>query len=150
MNYLFTLLLAAVLFFLLTPGVLVRLPPKCTLLTCAAFHAVVFTVAFYFGCKLLSFLKIKQHDGFNIPKIQKSEQQKKLEIEITKLELKKSQLQNEITKQELEKLEIEKKIENIPLLEKNIADKRQQIPSVEKEIADKINELDKLIKPIPK
>ena len=53
MNCPFTLLLAAVLFFLLTPGVLVRLPPKCTLLTCAAFHAVVFTIAFYFGCKLI-------------------------------------------------------------------------------------------------
>jgi len=53
MNCPFTLLLAAVLFFLLTPGVLVRLPPKCTLLTCAAFHAVVFTVVFYFGCKLI-------------------------------------------------------------------------------------------------
>jgi hypothetical protein len=57
MNCPFTLLLAAVLFFLLTPGVLVRLPPKCTLLTCAAFHAVVFTVAFYFGCKLIKSLR---------------------------------------------------------------------------------------------
>jgi len=47
------LVFVAVLFFLLTPGVLVRLPPKCTLLTCAAFHAVVFTVVFYFGCKLI-------------------------------------------------------------------------------------------------
>jgi uncharacterized membrane protein len=57
MNCPLSLLLAAVLFFLLTPGVLVRLPPKCTLLTCAAFHAVVFTVAFYFGCKLIKNLR---------------------------------------------------------------------------------------------
>ena len=60
MNCPFTLLLAAVLFFLLTPGVLVRLPPKCTLLTCAAFHAVVFTVAFYFGCKLIKNLRTRE------------------------------------------------------------------------------------------
>jgi uncharacterized membrane protein len=57
MNCPFTLLLAAVLFFLLTPGVLVRLPPKCTLLTCAAFHAVVFTVALYFGSRLVKNLR---------------------------------------------------------------------------------------------
>jgi uncharacterized membrane protein len=60
MNCPFTLLLAAVLFFLLTPGVLVRLPPKCTLLTCAAFHAVVFTIAFYFGCKLIKSLRTRE------------------------------------------------------------------------------------------
>jgi len=60
MNCPFTLLLAAVLFFLLTPGVLVRLPPKCTLLTCAAFHAVVFTLAFYFGCKLIKSLRTRE------------------------------------------------------------------------------------------
>ena len=60
MNCPFTLLLAAVLFFLLTPGVLVRLPPKCNLLTCAAFHAVVFTLAFYFGCKLIKNLRRRE------------------------------------------------------------------------------------------
>ena len=60
MNCPFTLLLAAVLFFLLTPGVLVRLPPKCTLLTCAAFHAGVFVVAFYFGCKLIKNLRTRE------------------------------------------------------------------------------------------
>jgi putative Mn2+ efflux pump MntP len=47
------LVFVAVLFFLLTPGVLVRLPPKCTLLTCAAFHAVVFTIVYFLGCKFL-------------------------------------------------------------------------------------------------
>ena len=47
------LVFVAVLFFILTPGVLVRLPPKCTLLTCAAFHAVVFTLVYYFGTKFL-------------------------------------------------------------------------------------------------
>ena len=70
MNCPFTLLLAAVLFFLLTPGVLVRLPPKCTLLTCAAFHAVVFTVAFYFGCKLVKNLR---REGFDEEEEEKKE-----------------------------------------------------------------------------
>jgi uncharacterized membrane protein len=62
MNCPLTLLLAAVLFFLLTPGVLVRLPPKCTLFTCAAFHAVVFTIALFFGSKLLRNL-LKKKEG---------------------------------------------------------------------------------------
>ena len=57
MNCPFTLLLAAVLFFLLTPGVLVRLPPKSGLLVVAAFHAVVFTIALYFGSRLVKNLR---------------------------------------------------------------------------------------------
>ena len=57
MNCPLTLLLAAVLFFLLTPGVLVRLPPKSGLLVVAAFHAVVFTIALYFGSRLVKNLR---------------------------------------------------------------------------------------------
>lgn len=60
MNCPFTLLLAAVLFFLLTPGVLVRLPPKSGLLVVAAFHAIVFTVVFFFGCKLIKNLRTRE------------------------------------------------------------------------------------------
>ena len=61
MNRSFTLLLAAVLFFLLTPGLLVRLPPKSGLLVVAAFHAVVLsTVAFYLGCKLIKSLLTRE------------------------------------------------------------------------------------------
>ena len=60
MNCPFTLLLAAVLFFLLTPGVLVRLPPKSGLLVVAAFHAIVFTVVFFFGCKLIKNLLTRE------------------------------------------------------------------------------------------
>ena len=44
MNCPFTLLLAAVLFFLLTPGVLVRLPPKSSPLIVAGTHAFVFAL----------------------------------------------------------------------------------------------------------
>ena len=47
------LVFVAVLFFLLTPGVLVRLPPKSGLLVVAAFHAVVFTLVYFFGTKFL-------------------------------------------------------------------------------------------------
>ena len=70
MNCPFTLLLAAVLFFLLTPGVLVRLPPKSGLLVVAAFHAVVFTIALYFGSRLVKNLR---KEGYE----EKEEEEKK-------------------------------------------------------------------------
>jgi hypothetical protein len=64
MNCPLTLLLAAVLFFLLTPGVLVRLPPKSGLMVVAAFHAVVFTIALYFGSRLVKNLRrVEGMDG---------------------------------------------------------------------------------------
>jgi hypothetical protein len=56
------LVFVAVLFFLLTPGVLVRLPPKSGLLVVAAFHAVVFTLVYFFGTKFLWNL-LKKNEG---------------------------------------------------------------------------------------
>ena len=44
--YLWMSLFVAVLFFVLTPGVLLRLPPGGSKLTVAAFHAVVFAVVY--------------------------------------------------------------------------------------------------------
>jgi hypothetical protein len=44
---------AAILFFVLTPAVLVRLPPKGGKFTVAAVHAVVFAVIFHFTHKLV-------------------------------------------------------------------------------------------------
>lgn len=44
---------AAILFFVLTPAVLVRLPPNGSKLTVAAVHAVVFAVVFHFTHKLV-------------------------------------------------------------------------------------------------
>ena len=44
---------AAILFFVLTPAVLVRLPPKGGKFTVAAVHAVVFAVIFPFTHKLV-------------------------------------------------------------------------------------------------
>lgn len=41
-------LYCALLFFVLVPGVLLRLPPNCGKMTCAAFHALVFGVVIYF------------------------------------------------------------------------------------------------------
>jgi hypothetical protein len=52
MNWLMTLLLA-VLFFVLTPGVLLRLPPGGSKMVVAATHAVVFALVWHFGHKLL-------------------------------------------------------------------------------------------------
>ena len=44
--YLWMSLFVAVLFFVLTPGVLLRLPPGGSKMTVAAFHAVVFAVVY--------------------------------------------------------------------------------------------------------
>jgi hypothetical protein len=44
---------AAILFFVLTPSVLLRLPPNGSKLTVAAVHALVFAVVFHFTHKLV-------------------------------------------------------------------------------------------------
>jgi hypothetical protein len=44
---------AAILFFVLTPAVLVRLPPKGSKFTVAAVHAVIFALIFHFTHKLV-------------------------------------------------------------------------------------------------
>lgn len=62
---------AAILFFILTPGVLLSIPPKSGRLTVAAVHAVVFAVIFHF---LLGFLNVQGNtykEGFSWPKIPK-------------------------------------------------------------------------------
>ena len=46
-------LYAAFLFFLLTPAILVRLPPKGDKFTVAAVHAFVFALIFYFTHKMV-------------------------------------------------------------------------------------------------
>ena len=58
---------AAILFFILTPGVLLSIPPKSGRLTVAAVHAVVFAVIFHF---LLGFLNVQgtiYKEGFKWP-----------------------------------------------------------------------------------
>lgn len=56
----------AILFFLLTPGVLVYLPPKSSLITAALVHAVVFGVVYLFTHKLVwnQVKDLEQTDGF--------------------------------------------------------------------------------------
>ena len=44
---------AAILFFLLTPAILVRLPPGGSKFTVAAVHAIVFALLFHFTHKLV-------------------------------------------------------------------------------------------------
>ena len=39
---------SAILFFLLSPGILLSLPPKGSKTTVAAVHAIVFAIVFYF------------------------------------------------------------------------------------------------------
>lgn len=52
MNWIVTIY-AALLFFILTPAVLVRLPPKGGKYTVAAFHALVFALVFHFTAKMV-------------------------------------------------------------------------------------------------
>jgi len=47
------LLYLAVLFVALTPGVLLRIPPKSSLLVAAAVHAVVFALVYHFTYKMV-------------------------------------------------------------------------------------------------
>ena len=59
-------LYVAVLFFLLSPGVLVHLPPKSSLITAALVHAVVFGVVYLFTHKLVwnQVKDLEKTDGF--------------------------------------------------------------------------------------
>jgi len=52
MNWMMALFVAA-LFFVLTPGVLLRLPPGGSLMTVAAVHAVVFAMVYHFTHKMV-------------------------------------------------------------------------------------------------
>ena len=44
---------SAILFFVLTPNILVRLPPKSSKFVVAATHAVIFALIFHFTCKIV-------------------------------------------------------------------------------------------------
>jgi len=52
MNWFFTIYVA-VLFFILTPSVLLRLPPKGNKYTVALVHAIVFAIVFHFTYKFV-------------------------------------------------------------------------------------------------
>jgi len=52
MNWIITIYIA-LLFFVLTPGVFVRLPPKAGLMTVAAVHALVFALIWHFTHKFV-------------------------------------------------------------------------------------------------
>ena len=58
---LITSLYVALLFVLLTPGVLIRLPPKGSLLMAAIVHGLVFALVFHFTRKMVYRLSV---DGF--------------------------------------------------------------------------------------
>lgn len=44
---------SAILFFVLTPGILVRLPPKASNMVVTATHAVIFALVFHFTHKMV-------------------------------------------------------------------------------------------------
>lgn len=53
---------AAILFFLLSPNVLLRLPPTGSKYVVAGTHAIVFAIVFYFTHKHVSEMAIKTHN----------------------------------------------------------------------------------------
>ncbi len=55
-------LYVALLFVLLTPGVLIKLPPKGSLLTVAIVHGLVFALVFHLTCRAVYKISV---EGFN-------------------------------------------------------------------------------------
>ena len=55
---------AAILFFVLTPGILVTLPPKSSKMIVAATHAIVFAIVLAFTCKMVWKLSMR-FEGFD-------------------------------------------------------------------------------------
>lgn len=68
MNWIITIYIA-LLFFVLTPGVLLRLPPKAGLMTVAAVHALVFALIWHFTHKFVGKLSAGRegNDGTPVP-----------------------------------------------------------------------------------
>ena len=64
MDLLFTLFLA-VLFFVLTPGILLSLPPGGSKTTVAAVHAIVFALVFHFTNKMVWRLSNQLESAWN-------------------------------------------------------------------------------------
>jgi len=60
-------LYSAILFFVLTPNVLLRLPPKGSTMMVAFVHAVVFGIVFYFAHSLIMNLAGGGKEGYNTP-----------------------------------------------------------------------------------
>ena len=60
----FVSLYAALLFVLLTPGILTRLPPTGSKLTVAIVHGLIFAVVYYFTHKFVWRATMNIHTGF--------------------------------------------------------------------------------------
>uniref|UniRef100_A0A6C0HSR9 Uncharacterized protein n=1 Tax=viral metagenome TaxID=1070528 RepID=A0A6C0HSR9_9ZZZZ len=56
---------SAILFFILTPNILVRLPPKSSKFVVAATHAVIFALIFHFTCKIVWKATSNMFEGFS-------------------------------------------------------------------------------------
>lgn len=57
---------SAILFFILTPNILVRLPPKSSKFVVAATHAVIFALVFHFTCKIVWKATSNMFEGLEI------------------------------------------------------------------------------------
>lgn len=70
-----TTIYAAILFFVLTPGVLLRLPPSGSKLVVAGVHAVVFALVYHFTHKMVwkASFGMLGHEGFKGTEAMKDE-----------------------------------------------------------------------------
>jgi hypothetical protein len=66
-------LYVVILFVLLTPGVLLRLPPKGSLLTVAIVHGLVFALIYHFTHRIVYTISL---DGFEDTETKKPEEKK--------------------------------------------------------------------------
>jgi len=64
---------SAILFFILTPNILVRLPPKSSKFVVAATHAVIFALVFHFTCKIVWKATSNLFEGFSEGEVQMGE-----------------------------------------------------------------------------
>ena len=55
---------SAILFFIITPNILVRLPPKSSKYIVAATHAVIFALILHFTCKMVWKATSNMFEGF--------------------------------------------------------------------------------------
>jgi hypothetical protein len=85
---------SAILFFILTPNILVRLPPKSGKYVVAATHALIFALVFHFTCKIIWMTSMSMglhgfREGVTAPT------KEKLENEAEKLAQQSTQLANQ-------------------------------------------------------
>jgi hypothetical protein len=79
MNWFFTIYIA-ILFFILTPSVLLRLPPKGNKYTVALVHAIVFAIIFHFTFKFVWKRSVGIPTNMRMPMKQQPQQHQQMQM----------------------------------------------------------------------